>query len=218
MKYSIITAINDEKVCNDNLYSSPDIHSHELIALFGFNNVCRAYNIGMARASCDYVIFVHQDVYLPKGFFEQLDKSLTNIPDKNWGVLGVAGVSGLIESKTINDVNHELNYVGHILNQNKDWGSPDNLPHIADTLDELLIILKNKSYIFDEKIPNHHLFATDLCLQAEEQNKKNYVIQAFCHHNSKTSQLPANYEESKNYIRNKWAHKLPIFTTCSIIK
>jgi hypothetical protein len=98
------------------------------------------------------------------------------------------------------------------------WGSPDNLPSPVNTLDELLIIIKKNSFIFDEKIPNHHLFTTDLCLQAEEQGKKNYAILAFCHHNSKTNELPENYEESKNYIRNKWQHKLPIYTTCSIIK
>lgn len=212
MKFTIVTAVNDDEVFQKNLHSSPDISNHELIVLRGYNNVCRAYNHGMMKASNDIVLFIHQDVYLPDGFFNQLQQSLNTLPDKNWGVLGVAGVNGLKK-----DVD-ELNYLGYILNQNNVWGSPENLPSEVGTLDELLIILKNKSFLFDERIPNHHLFATDVCLQAEQQNKKNYAILAYCAHNSKTSELPVNYEESKMYIRNKWNHKLPIYNTCSIIK
>lgn len=218
MKFTIISAINDEKIFAENLYSSPQILDHSIITCHGFKNVCRAYNRGMESTNTDIVIFAHQDVFLPSGFFIQLENSINNLTDRNWGVLGVAGVNGLKENKTVSNLNHQLNYVGYILNQKQSWGSPDNLPCKVNTLDELLIVVKNKSFIFDEKIPNHHLFATDLCLQAEDQGKKNYAILAFCHHNSKTSVLPDNYEESKNYIRNKWKHKLPIYTTCSIIK
>jgi hypothetical protein len=218
MKYSIVVAVNDDDILNKNMCSSYGVLSQRLILLKGYNNVCKAYNKGMMLANSEIVIFAHQDVFLPETFFPQLDIALVTIPDKNWGVLGVAGVNGLKDFKTVNDNNHEINYVGYILNQNKVWGSPDNLPSPVNTLDELLIIIKKNSFIFDEKIPNHHLFTTDLCLQAEEQGKKNYAILAFCHHNSKTNELPENYEESKNYIRNKWQHKLPIYTTCSIIK
>ena len=195
----------------DNLLHSKDIMSHDLQVIKSEdcnNNVKKAYNKSLKACKNDIVIFIHQDVVLHDDFFPSLDRAIDLLSDCPWAVLGVAGKTkmGTLSANVI------------------DRGYPlitkDFKPTAVQTLDELLLIVNRKLMpllSFDENIPHHHLFGTDLCLQAKQLGKKSYVIDAPCSHNSSLKSLPPCYYESESYIRLKWAKYLPIHTTCSTI-
>jgi hypothetical protein len=205
MKYSIVCSVSNETTLRNNLLLSPDISKHNLLLQYNYTNLSKAYND--AKPSEDIVIYVHQDVYLPGGFFNQLTTSILQltVSNCNWGVIGPAGRSS-------------RGWFGSIVDRGKNWGNSELLPKEVDTLDELMLVTKNNEFIFDEGILNHHLFGADLCMQAREAGKLNYAINAYCHHNSSSSyELPKEFEVSKQYIKQKWNKYLPIYTTCTVI-
>ncbi len=204
MKLSIICSANNETLLRDNLLRSPIVTRHELIVKQNYRNVSAAYNRAMEQSESDYLIFVHQDVYLPDSFEDDLFNALIDLNDVDWGVLGVAGKLG-------------DKYLGHILDRGNPWGSPQGLPAEVQTLDELLLILKRDTFHFDESLPNHHMFGADVCLQAREEGKKVLAIDAYCEHNSALRGHPAGIELGMEYMRKKWQHRLPIHTTCVTI-
>jgi len=206
MEFSIVCASNNEDILKKYLLSSPDIEKHDLIIERDVKNVPKAYNDGMKKAKRDIVIFVHHDVGLPAGFFTQLEESISNLQNEDWGVLGVAGCLGSAR-------------FGYLMNRTNIWGSKESVPHEIDTLDELILIVKRDSIIFDENIPStHHMFGPDTCLQFKEQGKKNFSILAYCIHNCVEHKgYPQDFYDSAEYIKKKWPHRLPITTTCTVI-
>jgi Glycosyltransferase like family len=212
MKLSIICSANNETLLRDNLLRSPIVTRHELIVKQNYRNVAAAYNQAQRQAEGDYLIFVHQDVYLPESFEKDLLTTLTRLQAGykygiavDWGVLGVAGKLG-------------DRYLGHLLDRGNPWGSPQGLPAEVQTLDELLLILKRDTFQFDEGLPNHHLFGADICMQAREAGKWVLAIDAYCEHNSTLRGHPAGIELGMEYMRKKWQHRLPIHTTCVTIR
>ena len=205
MKYSIVCATNDDNILYKNLLASPNIDKHQVILQKNHSNVCQAYNDGMKKVNENIVIFVHHDVYLPNGFFDQLEKSLKDLP-VDWGVAGVAGLHG----------NHRY---GWLMNRNSVWGKDENLPHVVDSLDELILIVRNGSIVFDENIPSsHHMFGTDVVCQFKEKGMKGYSIRAYLTHNCKMHRVyPQSFYDSAEYIKKKWPKYLPIVTTCTTI-
>jgi hypothetical protein len=205
MKFSIVCASNNEKLINEHLLSSPEINNHELIIDRKAKNVPAAYNKAMKKATQDIVIFVHHDVSLPEGFFDQLTESIKKLTG-DWGCLGVAGCVG-------------ADRYGYLMNRRNVWGAKDKVPHEVDTLDELILIVKRDSVVFDENIPStHHMFGPDTCLQFRSEGKKNYAILAYCTHNCvEHGTYPKEFYDSAEYIKKKWAKFLPIHTTCTTI-
>jgi len=208
MKFTIVCATNDNEVLNKNLLASPCIISNDLILKLQYSSVSKAYNDAIREANQDVIIFVHQDVYLPITFHDQLNDSIKKLGNVDWGVLGVAGVKG-------------SQIFANVLDRGNILKSYDERPTEVRTLDELILIIKKYSFNkikFDEKIPHHHLFGADICLQANQCGMNNYVVDAYCHHNSSLKILPDNYFDSENYMRKKWLNQLPINTTCSRIE
>lgn len=209
--YSIVCCSNNSQVLYDNLLHSKDIMKHDLQVIKSEdhnNNVKAAYNGSLKLCKNDIVIFVHQDVLLHDNFFTHLDHAVDLLSDCPWAVMGVAGKT----SKGTLSAN--------VIDRGRPLVTKDFKPTEVQTLDELILIV-NKSLTpaisFDEKIPHHHLFGADLCLQAKRLGKKSYVIDASCSHNSSLYSLPPCYHQSEAYIRLKWSEYLPIHTTCSTI-
>jgi hypothetical protein len=174
----------------------------------GHTRPCVAYNEAVKKCVEDIIIFVHQDVYLPWDFFPNLTVSIGKLCYADWGVLGVAGVLGAMYSYNVLDR-------GYLLLSN------DIKPMFVETLDELLLVMKKSTcekITFDENIPNHHLFGADICLQTMQHMMRNYVVDAYCEHNSTLVSLPPEYSIAEEYMRKKWRFLLPIHTTCSIIE
>lgn len=214
-KIGFICSRTNPIVFSENIERSFAWLSNDHIVVSGkrYPNLCDAYNIGIKRSSNDILIFVHQDVYLPDNWFGLFKKALRRLKDIDWGVLGVAGVGF-----------GGRNYVGYLCDRGKQWkkGWYNSLPKQVQTVDELLFVIKNDGFfVFDEKIMSTDLHALDLCMQAREQGKENYVINAYLYHNSsRNSMVPLSkdFHKSSKYLTRKWRKFLPIDTTYATLK
>ena len=65
--------------------------------------------------------------------------------------------------------------------------------------------------------PGFHLYGADICLQAAEVGLPVVVIDAVCHHNSRSVGLPKAFYKSAQVFARKWAQRLPVATPCVII-
>jgi hypothetical protein len=208
----LVVATNDERVLQTTLLKSPDLDDRcEVIGKRGFASAPRAYNAGIAEATHELLIFVHQDVYLPTGWMANLRRALEKLAslDPDWGVLGVYGVA-----KDGRKAGHVYSTgLGRVL------GKPFTQPLEAVSLDELLLVTRRSANLwFDEGLPGFHLYGADICLQAAGRGLKSYIIPAFCVHNSNSiPYLPKAYWRSYFYMRRKWRAHLPFETTCTRI-
>lgn len=214
MIFNLICASHNDEILNANLAQSLFFKMRRasyIEIIKGQTNVALAYNVNSRLwPYADYNIYAHHDLYLPADFEYNLIKAINNInkTDPDWGVLGVAGA-------TI--INGERKFYGHIRDRGHEW-KQGIIPMIVQTLDELLLITKG-DFIFDEQF-DLHFYGADICCQAIEMGRKNYVIDAYVHHNST---LPIGYRsesfrECERKFRNKWLGSTPIATTCCIVR
>lgn len=209
LNISVVVACNDEAVLRNSLLSSPGLRDvREVIIQRGFPSAAAAYNQGLAKASGEIVVFVHQDVFLPSEWATSFSAALAALEktDPNWGVLGVWGISPSGAG------------VGHVhsTGMERTLGGAFQLPIEVKTLDEVLLVLRRATGLcFDDKLTGFHLYGTDICLQSNKRNLKNYVISAFCVHNTNGIRwLPVAYWKALFYLRRKWRGNLPVHSPC----
>lgn len=207
---NFIIAVNDDKLLNQNFYHIlPD---NNFILQKGYDNIPEAYNDAILRCDQEYICLLHQDVYLPLFWIDKVKDQILNLHDKDWGVLGVAGVE-------LRNNNTEKLYLGHIQDRGCEWGTAKGLPVKVDTLDELLLIIKNDGRLQFDKGVGNHFYGADICMQARLQDRKCYAINAYCHHNSiHGGELNTDFWESCNYMKKKYDGMLPIGTTCTVVQ
>lgn len=208
MKIEFITpTVTNKPTLINNLLLSPDFFRiYPLHVIQNSKHITYDIQSVIDTLLCDVVIVVHDDVRLLEGFEYNLLKSLAKLPD-DWAVAGVAGANN-------NGV------IAHIADRQTILGSRIDTPIEVDTIDEVLVAINMKQELrIDSGILTHHLWATDLCLQAKSQGLKNYIIEAMVHHNSTNNyQLGDDYYKQVNYIHSKWRHVLPFNTTCHYFK
>lgn len=199
----IVVASHNEDVLGKNLLQSDWIEEFTVHIQIGFTNIPKAYNEVQSKLT----MYVHEDVYLPYTFRDDLFTALKEVPD-DWSVLGVAGVKLIDGKKEIR---------GYINDRGRLWGKPIMKPVEVDTLDEMLLITRG-DLKFDEQFPLD-FYGADICMQAKEQGRKCYVINAYCEHNSlrEFGGRTESFYEAAKLFREKWIDYLPIATTCSTL-
>jgi hypothetical protein len=209
MKFTICSAVNDEGVLRSCLLSSPDLgEAGEIILTRGSVSAAKAYNAALASAKNEIVILVHQDIYLPRGWFQQLESAIHSIAatDPQWGVLGVYGIAS------------SGAYHGHLYcNAGQTvLGRPFVEPVEVGSLDEVVLILRKSSGLrFDPEMKGFHFYAADICLTATQRGLKNYAVPGFCFHNANGyGMFPRSFWEGYFHIRRKWSALLPVKTPC----
>lgn len=207
MNFTLICACNDDLVLRKNLLASPFSRECQVIIQRGYTNVPLAYNQALPQAAGDILIFVHQDVFLPITFEDELRHALIDLNGVEWGVIGPAGQSA-------------TGGYGYVLDRGHPWGQNLRLPIEVDTLDELMLIVPRGKFEFqfDEAMPNHHLIGTDLCMQARAQHKSRWAILAYCAHNSKTRGIDPAFWDAADYVMRKWPQFLPIYATVADLR
>lgn len=212
-KITFVVAVNNDKVFNNNLKASPDLIkeiSHEIIVMKNYLSASAAYNEGIKMAKNDLIIFVHQDVYLPENWINNLIKIINTIEkyDNSWGVLGCYGI--LINGES----------AGHVYSNGlkMELGKVQP-PQIVQSLDEVILIMRKKRGLnFDPSLPGFHLYGTDICLKSKINGFNNYAISNFCIHNSlRIIKLPKEFWKSLFFLRKKYYLQLPVKTPCSPI-
>jgi len=135
----VVSKSGNPSVYQKNFAASPcleGIRADRIVAQEGFLSASIAYNDAIDKAKTDLIVFAHQDVYFPREWLADLDRSLKLLEksDPNWGVLGCSGVTnrGLLAGY--------LYSVGLGI-----LGSPFVQPIAVSTLDEFILILRKSS-------------------------------------------------------------------------
>jgi hypothetical protein len=203
-----------------NLLASPCLgpgSPHELIVVRNCPSAADGLNLGLERARTDWVVFVHQDVFLPEGWESQLAEQLHEA-EARFGPIGVAGVYGVGEVRAPGTPAERVSAerIGWVVDRGRVLRHGPDLPARVATLDELLLILpRNTPLRFDPAL-GFHLYGADLCLQARERGLAVVALGALCHHNSLTLGLPQSFFASAEVFARKWAHRLPVATPCVV--
>ena len=208
-KYAVIAASHNEEILRSSLLASPDLAARaEVSVQRGASSAGTAYNRGIQATQSKVMIFLHQDVYLPAGWFDKVDAALAWLGkhDPNWGLAGAFGTEpdgtgqGRIYSTGLQ----------RVLGEEFTGGRE------VETLDEVVLILRRSSGLkFDEQLPGFHMYGADICLQAAERGMRSYAISACCVHNTNgIGMLPRAYWKCYELLRRKWRKRLPVSTPC----
>ena len=213
--WTLVAAVNNDTVLRQTLLASTALDSGcEVILKRGFASAGEAYNTALAEATNEIVVFAHQDVFLPETWKPDIERALEQLSrtDPDWGVLGAFGVA---KSNTSRDMKGFCYSTG----LKRILGHTFPAPVPADSLDELLLIIRRSSGLrFDEKLPGFHLYGADICMEAAARKMNNYILSAFCIHNSNgVRYFPRQFWSSYFYLRKKWWIRLPVATCCTTI-
>jgi hypothetical protein len=223
LRLSFVACANSLEVLSQRLLASPCLHQggYPLALYFnipcaadGFNAAVAAVSATSAATPADWLIWVHQDVFLPAGWHSQFAHALAGAIHQ-FPKLAVAGVYGIANAGA------KAQRAGHVLDRGTILQEPAQLPCLVDSLDELLFAVRVDSGLrLDPKL-GFDFYATDLVLQAQTQGWQCAVVDAFCEHWSDTPASGAipptvvkRIKVSADIFEHKWAQQLPITTPC----
>lgn len=201
-----VVAVNDEEVFERNFARSPALRlpGVRIDSIRGFRSASAAYNAGLDAGHNEFVVFCHQDVYLPAGWYDALQSAVARLRERDprWAVLGLFGATA------------EGRRVGYVWSSGLRslLGEPFDEPFPVVSLDELLLVVRRSSGLrFDEGLPGFHLYGTDIVQEALARGRSAYSICAPVVHNSRpVMYLPREYLAAYVFMRTKWARRLPI--------
>lgn len=222
IELSFVTCVSDQRVLAERLLASPCLRegSYPLVAYFHADSAARAFNaaaLALSEANA-WLVWVHQDVYLPAGWDAQFKAGLLEA-QRAFPALAVAGVYGVAGSGAT------AQRAGHILDRGTLLQEPTPLPCVVDSLDELLFAVRCDSKLrLDAKLP-WDFYATDLVLQAQAIGHPSAVVDAYCEHWSDTPtsrpfprKLARRIAMSGSVFETKWAKRLPVQTTWLLVE
>jgi GT2 family glycosyltransferase len=227
-RFSIITCVSRAEVYQkcllDSINKTRGKHDIEIVPIINNDNrysASNALNVGIDASKSDILIFVHQDVILLENWFDKLETVLSEC-DKNWGVIGCAGIDLKYGSGDVGKWGGALNTdtvaVGSVydnidkMSDGPYWsGIKETVP--VHCIDECLFILNKKTgLMFDTMLTGFHFYGVDLCLQARSTGYTVYGADLPIVHYGKYS---ASFTGDKKYwvylryIYNKWFLRFP---------
>jgi hypothetical protein len=220
-RWSFVCCVSNEPVLRSNLLASPCLShgsNHELILVKNCPGAAHGLNVGLERATGDWVIGVHQDVFLSEGWDRQFLLHLREA-ERRFGPVGVAGVYGVGACRDfgLGGTSLGAQRIGWVVDRGRVLRDGPALPAEVATLDELLLVVRRDTQLRFDPALGFHLYGADICLTAAERGLAVVAIDALCHHNSRSVGLPAAFYKSAQIFAFKWAHRLPVATPCVII-
>lgn len=190
-------------------------------AVFNASSAAQAFNPLMdtlrLTRTADWLVWVHQDVYLPAGWSAAFSAGLRYALER-WPSAMVAGVYG------VKGHGSAAQRCGHVLDRGRMLHESTPLPCTVDSLDELLVAVRVDSILRMDTALGFDFYATDLVLQAQERGGVAVAIDAPCEHWSDTPMQPPvppalrkRLELSAEVFERKWVHRLPVQTPCFAI-
>jgi hypothetical protein len=196
---------NHEPTLARNLQMSPEVDGGlvSLSVIWGASAASAAYHDTIRDSETDILVFAHQDVYFPDGWFAQVKTVCAQLSsiDPSWAVAGVFGVAS------------DGKFVGHVWDSALALvcGGSFDTPQEVLSLDEVVLIVRRASGIsFDPTLPSFHLYGTDIVLEARKAGFKSYAIDLPVVHNSKpVVRLDRSYVHAYHFMVAKWSALLP---------
>jgi hypothetical protein len=214
-----VTAASDPAVLTRDLLASPDLGPGRwpLLAVYGARSAAAAQAPALAAAAPgDWVVWVHQDVFLPAGWAARFAAALAQLQARDptaavagaYGVCGVAG-HGAAQRRA-----------GAVLDRGQPLREQAPLPCAVDSLDELLVAVRAGSGLAFDPALGFDFYGTDIVLQAQARGLTAWVLDAWCEHRSATPRggplpaaLAARLAASGAAFEARWAHRLPVATS-----
>lgn len=206
---TFVACVSDDAVLKANLLNSPCLgpgSPHQVLLMHNCPNAAAGLNAGLAQARHDWVICLHQDVYLPAGWPTRFWRQ-SRLAQERCGPVGVAGVFGARGS------GDGRRLLGHVVHQDRPLNA-GNLPAVVDTLDELLLAVPRGTPLTFDPALGFHFYAADLCLAARRKGLSAVALDAPCSHNTRSNWYPTGFAESGAAFATKWATALPVATPC----
>lgn len=220
LRLSFVTCVSRIDVLAQRLAQSPCLQKGGLpwAAYFNCATAAQAFNQQLcANTTVDWLVWVHQDVYLPADWDQQFRQALM-LATEQWPDLAVAGVYG------VQGAGESMRRAGHVLDRGQLLQEPAALPCLVDSLDELLVAVRVPSGLQMDPAMGFDFYATDLVLQAQQAGLRAAVLDAYCEHWSDTPSsgaMPARLihrvKNNGRAFESKWAHRLPVQTPCFTI-
>jgi hypothetical protein len=178
-RFSVVVPVTNRLQLELNVLRSPGLRETgcEVIEVANASSAGAAFRDGAARARNEWVLFCHQDVYLPRASGAMLNRLIEELeadgnPDP---VVGFAGVG--IES------GGSLRYAGLCIDRLDRFDHPAS--GSAVSLDEFAVLLRRDTLHRIDPALGWHLWATDLCLQAYFADRRSArIVRIPVHHNS----------------------------------
>jgi hypothetical protein len=215
---SIICVYNNQEILNNYLLKSLKKQTnYELILIDNskgtFKSAAEALNYGGRKSKGNYLMFVHQDVFLcSNAWLTDAEKILKSM--KNKAIAGIVGMA----NEGLNNSKRGRNVLIHGDPPEKwGWGNSILKPEIVQTLDECLIIIPKsifKRFKFDEiTCQKWDLYVVEYCLNIRFNGLKSYVIPLTVYHKS-TGAVSKNYFDTLKKVLKKHEYLKHVYTTC----
>jgi len=165
-----------------------------------------AFAAGRARATGEWLLFAHQDVYFPRNFGYALSAILAAAPQD--AVIGFVGLGSQSREKLY----AQTFRAGLAVDRAAllDWPEAE----FAVSLDEFAVVLHRDSDLVIDANLGWHLWATDLALQTPHAR----IVRIPVFHNSLTSHTaPPAYYASGRKLLDKYLHIDGITTLCGAV-
>ncbi len=208
--FSVIVPVNRPWQFELNIARSPGLAEvgAQVIPVVGAGSAAEAYAQGAAQARHPWRVMAHQDVYFPRGSGHALAAELARLDasGRSGAPIGFAG----LESRP----GHQA-MAGLVLDRCRMFDHPASQQ--AASLDELAIVLHEKSRLAIDPALGWHLWATDLCLQAEALTGRQIaqVLRIPLFHNSTNDAvLPAAFHQSVARLFDKHPRCTQVSTLC----
>jgi hypothetical protein len=243
---SFAICVSDDAIARANIKNSPCLRQpspHQIIAIEKSPSAASGLNAALKRAKHEWVVCVHQDVYLsvvrcplsvvgggnaPGDWGAAASSWLAwdvallqqlRVAEERFGRIGVAGVYGVGDVIGDGSPGNPLaaQRIGWVVDRGRELRDGPELPSQVSTLDELLLVVRREAGLCFDPALGFHLYGADLCLQARERGLSVVALAAPCHHNSRSIGLPEAFCRSAEVFARKWSQRLPVATPCVII-
>ncbi len=212
--FSVVCCVSDEEILSENLLRSPDLaagHPHELLLARRCRSAAEGLNWGLGRAQHRRVVCLHQDVYLPQGWFGRFQTEwdraeATSAAVALVGLYGIARRGGAPQR------------AGRVVDRGRWLAEAPPLPIEVESLDELLIGVRRDSGLRFESSLGFHLYGTEIAAQARSRGLGTVVVEAPVFHNSRSLGLGPDFAASVRRLAQLRPAELPIWTPCAEIR
>ena len=209
--FSVIVPVNRAWQYEQNIGRSPGLAEvgADIVCVQGAASAAAAYAEGAKKARHAWHLFVHQDVYFPVGSGFALAQQLGAIEstDLPVGFAGIAAEAG--GTRAAGTVIDRTALFRH---------APSDA---AVSIDEFAVALHRESPLRIDPALGWHLWATDLCLQAQQRAGRpvGRLLDVPLFHNSTTGYtLPAAFHDSARTLLARHPGVLQVQTLCGLLQ
>ena len=214
---SVLCATNNPLQYQNNLAVSPDLldptSDHQILSITRAPNIAMAFEQGVKYAKHKWLVLAHQDVYLPQGWFADVQQAWQAAEAKLGQPIGVAGVAGMVKRNS-----GDFIPAGCCMDRIYTFNHAQaQLPLQAHSLDELVLVYRTDRFI-PELNPAYgfHYYATESVFKAEDAGFIGAILPVPCLHNTSrydSTVSDADVRQKSLLFRQEWQQRLPIRTT-----